>query len=219
MAKACLRSVLKVLWAAYFLLTSLYCLLAYLPYTYYSVVKEPPYGWVVWFVQHQAGLAWLALVAAGVAYCPWKSRAAYRIAMLGAAAWALLVSIHPFLASLRNDGTALAWSFASLSVVLSFALTDLFLLVPGKASPEKAGVLPCWPAFAAAAAIALASAGGAYLRTYVESHVFRFNGADAELLAWSAVAHICVAALALSLLNLCGVITLKARYPRAVLTG
>jgi len=219
MAKACLRSVLKVLWAAYFLLTSLYCLLAYLPYTYYSVVKEPPYGWVVWFVQRQAGLAWLALVAAGVAYWPWKSRAAYRIAMLGAAAWALLVSIHPFLASLRNDGTALAWSFASLSVVLSFALTDLFLLVPGKASPEKAGLLPYWPAFAAAAAIALASAGGAYLRTYVESHVFRFNGADAELLAWSAVAHICVAALALSLLNLCGVITLKARYPRAVRTG
>ena len=59
---------------------------------------------------------------------------------------------------------------ASLSVVLSFAVTDLFLLVPGKASPEKAGVLPYWPAFAAAAAIALASAGGAYLRTYVESH-------------------------------------------------
>src|SRR6476620_11621880 len=138
MAKACLRSVLKVLWAAYFLLTSLYCLLAYLPYTYYSVVKEPPYGWVVWFVQRQAGLAWLALVGAGVAYWPWKSRAAYRIAMLGAAAWALLVSIHPFLASLRNDGTALAWSFASLSGVLSFAMSNLFLLRPafsGEAFP------------------------------------------------------------------------------------
>src|SRR4051812_6542392 len=103
MAKLWLTSALKLLWAAYLLLTSVYCLLAYLPYTYVSVIKEPPYVWIVWFVQHQAALAWLALMAAGLAYSGWRSRAAYRLAIGSSAIIAAVITAHPFLSSLRND--------------------------------------------------------------------------------------------------------------------
>ena len=40
----------------YFVLTSLYCLLAYLPYTFFFLIKSPPYAWMPWFVHHQAAL-------------------------------------------------------------------------------------------------------------------------------------------------------------------
>ncbi len=219
MASAWLRSLLKLLWAEYFLLTSLYCLLAYLPYTYFSVVKEPPYGWVLWFVQHQALLAWLAWGAVAVAYRPWKSPTAYRVAMLGSAGWALLVTAHPFLESLQNDASALAWSFVSLAAVLGGAAADAFLL-PRQPEPlPDDGLFPYGPALATAAAIALASAAGTFFRIYFESHAFRFSVADGELLAWSATTHFCVAALALSLLNLTRWAASKAHSPRRARTG
>ena len=34
---------LKLSWGTYLLLTSLYCLLAFLPYTYCALIKAPPY--------------------------------------------------------------------------------------------------------------------------------------------------------------------------------
>jgi len=47
----------------YFLLISLYCLLAFLPYTYAAFIKTPPYAWMPFLVRHQAGLYWMALAA------------------------------------------------------------------------------------------------------------------------------------------------------------
>ena len=34
---------MRILWGAYLLLTSFYCLLAFLPYTYYALIKAPCY--------------------------------------------------------------------------------------------------------------------------------------------------------------------------------
>ena len=64
---------------AYFALTSLYCLLAFLPYTYYSLIKSPAYSWMPWFVRHHALLFWLAGLAAATAYRRPKKRAGYFI--------------------------------------------------------------------------------------------------------------------------------------------
>jgi hypothetical protein len=64
-----LFTALKLLWGIYLLLTSFYCLLAFLPYTYFALIKAPPYDWMPWFAHHQAALYFLAL--AGVAIAEW----------------------------------------------------------------------------------------------------------------------------------------------------
>ena len=59
-----INTLLRLLVGMYFVLTSIYCLLAFLPYTFYFLIKAPPYAWMPWFVRHQAGLYWIASAAA-----------------------------------------------------------------------------------------------------------------------------------------------------------
>ncbi len=65
-----LFTLLKLLWGIYLVLTSMYCLLAFLPYTYFALIKAPPYEWMPWFAHHQALLYWLALSAVAIAQWP-----------------------------------------------------------------------------------------------------------------------------------------------------
>ena len=58
---------LKLVWGIYLVLTSIYCLLAFLPYTYFALIKAPAYSWMPWFAHHHRPLYWLALLAAAVA--------------------------------------------------------------------------------------------------------------------------------------------------------
>src|SRR5271169_6628721 len=62
-----LFTALKLLWGIYLVLTSIYCLLAFLPYTYFALIKAPAYSWMPWFAQHHRALYWLALLAAATA--------------------------------------------------------------------------------------------------------------------------------------------------------
>jgi hypothetical protein len=43
---------------------SVYCLLAFLPYSFFFLIRAPAYAWMPWFVHHQAILYWLAAAAA-----------------------------------------------------------------------------------------------------------------------------------------------------------
>ena len=49
-----LNTLLRVAAGMYFVVTSLYCLLAFLPYTYAAFIKTPPYAWMPWLAHHQA---------------------------------------------------------------------------------------------------------------------------------------------------------------------
>src|SRR5437763_15675690 len=60
-------SLLKLAWGAYLLLTSLNRLLAFLPYTYFALIKAPAYPWMPWFAQHHTLLYWATLAGVGVA--------------------------------------------------------------------------------------------------------------------------------------------------------
>ena len=58
---------LKLIWGIFLVLTSIYCLLAFLPYTYFALIKAPAYSWMPWFAHHHRPLYWLALLAAAIA--------------------------------------------------------------------------------------------------------------------------------------------------------
>jgi hypothetical protein len=106
-----LKTLLGLISGAYFVLTSLYCLLAFLPYTYTAFIKCPPYAWMPWFVHHQAALYCAALLAGLTAAAPrarnWKKQDTRFLA--GAcllAIGAVYLSFRPFLPDLQSDWAA-----------------------------------------------------------------------------------------------------------------
>src|SRR5215475_14484253 len=107
-----IQTVLGCVAGTYFVLTSLYCMLAYLPYTYTAFIKAPPYPWMPWFAHHQPLLFWIASIAwilgaLGKLY-PKYSRENTRsqIPML----WTLLIgpyiTVYPFLPNLQSNRAA-----------------------------------------------------------------------------------------------------------------
>jgi hypothetical protein len=120
------RAGLKLLWAAYMLLTSMYCLLAFFPYTYYALIKSPAYAWMPWFAHQQAVLYWLALFCLAAAYYKtekWLLYAALVFAPLTIAG--IFITAKPFLSNLQSDASAYGWSVAALATILVVALIDV----------------------------------------------------------------------------------------------
>src|SRR5215813_9702564 len=115
-----LPTVLHLVAGTYFLLTSLYCLLAFLPYTYCAFIKAPPYPWMPWFAHHQSTLYWMAAVLGfGSIHCgsrSYRGKKAWRLAVVAAIGIAigLYLSVHPFLPGLQSNRAAYWWSLGSL---------------------------------------------------------------------------------------------------------
>ena len=65
-----LNTLLRLVSGIDFVLTSIYCLLAFLPYTFFFLIKARPYAWMPWFVRHQATLYSVAASAAVAANWP-----------------------------------------------------------------------------------------------------------------------------------------------------
>jgi len=98
-------TILKVFFGAYFALTSLYCLLAFLPYTYYSLIKSPAYAWMPWFARHHDLLFWVAVFAAA-AFRPLKKSAAYLACFGVLGCLGIVLAVRPFLAVLESNRSA-----------------------------------------------------------------------------------------------------------------
>jgi hypothetical protein len=95
-----LNTLLRLVSGTYFVLTSIDCLLAFLPYAFFFLIKAPPYSWMPWFVRHRATLCSVAASAAVAANWPLREAWAKREPrfLIGAglllAAGVYLSSIH-----------------------------------------------------------------------------------------------------------------------------
>src|SRR5215467_9486199 len=96
----------KLAWGVYLLLTSIYCLLAFLPYTYFALIKAPAYAWMPWFAHHQASLYWVIL--AGVGTTSWEKPSKYKI-FLPLVLYGVFLSFRPFLPGLQNRWPTYVW--------------------------------------------------------------------------------------------------------------
>lgn len=214
-----LQTVLRIVAGLYFVLTSLYCLLAYLPYTYTAFIKAPPYPWMPWFAHHQALLFWLAAIAwsfGAVGYIyPYYSRENLRGAL--PMLWIMLlgpyITVRPFLPNLQSDRGAFWWSIASLLLVIGFGAWDLWI----QKGPEK----PFEPrhsfGYSSGAIVAIAVSAiyiiGARLQIYNESHTLGLQKQFADVALWSLVSHVAVAMAVLSALNLIYLLASKTPKP------
>src|SRR5579863_1988972 len=210
-------AILKIFFGAYFALTSLYCLLAFLPYTYYSLIKSPAYAWMPWFARHHDLLFWVAVFAAVAAFRPVKKRAAYFACFGVLGCLGIFLAVRPFLAVLESNRTAYFGSVVTLWIVI--LVVSLFGF-QDSASEENEGRIDAHLSFATgislAAGAALLSVAGAHLRNYSDTRVLSFPLSDIYLTFWSVLSHILVAVILVSVLNLIRIGAAKSSRPRAV---
>ena len=221
--KLWIHTLLRVIAGVYFVLTSLYCLLAFLPYTYTAFIKAPPYPWMPWFTHHQALLYWIAAAAVLVANWPlresWRRKNRFFLAGIGLlVAGGVYLSIRPFLPELRDDRAAYWWALASLMPVIGLALWRE--RQDGTPRPEcVSGGFGYSAGLLIAAVVSVIYTAGARARIYSESGSLRFHSQDVELALWSLVSHLALAVAVLSALNLIYLFAAKSSKPRAMWRG
>ncbi|MGH9644695.1 MAG: sulfatase-like hydrolase/transferase, partial [Terriglobales bacterium] len=209
--------ILKLFFGAYLALTSLYCLLAFLPYTYYALIKAPPYSWVPWFVHHHTLLFWTAWAAAAAAYRPGKKKTAYFLCFGFLGCTGIFLLFHPFLAGIQDNRTAYWGSLVALwLVILMVSLCEMRLATTAKNEVPLQSHLSYWTGILLGASIALISGMGAEFRNYSDRHSASMHINGVYLTLWSLGTHIFVAIFLISVLNLVRVVSSKSRHPLAV---
>ncbi|HVG22209.1 MAG TPA: sulfatase-like hydrolase/transferase [Blastocatellia bacterium] len=112
----------------FFALTSSYCLLAYIPFTYQWVIKCTLVAWLPVFVKFHTVLYWAAWAVVMPTLRADFSRAKTRRLTLGFiifhAVVGVMLSIHPLLPSLGNDDASFSWSLISLFPLVWLAAID-----------------------------------------------------------------------------------------------
>ena len=213
-----LFTLLKLLWGTYLVITSVYCLLAFLPYTYFALIKAPPYDWMPWFVHRQAMLYFLML--AGVAIAQWPRKDARGFALLfGTLVVAgVYLALRPFMSTLQNNWTAYIWSLVALTPIVLVAARDVGQHWPAGGDERRAGTLFAYSsAVLIAILVALLSAASGSVHRYFDNRSFSLSGVSSfgrlEITAWSLISHVLVAIIVISVLNLIRMASWRTRRP------
>ena len=164
-----LRNLFVFVWASFLLVTSLYCLLAFLPYTFYALIKAPAYDWMPWLVRNYAYLYWITL--AGLTWACWPERKGRGFTLLFSVLLLLgvFVTVHPVLASVQSNVAAYAWAAGSLLPIIAFAVLHAVSHWPqaqDAAAPSWSYAVATWLAIT----LATMSAVGTGIRGYLETH-------------------------------------------------
>jgi arylsulfatase A-like enzyme len=221
-----INALLRLVSGAYFVLTSLYCLLAFLPYTFFFLIKAPAYAWMPWYVHHQAALYWVA--AAASLLSGWRLSDSWRhrnphflISLTWMALAGIYLTFRPFLPSLQDTRAAYWWSIAALVPLVVTALWK-----PANERPQDENTNRsdgrCFGysvALLVALVVGLVSIASARMRMYSQAHAAGIHPADAELVVWSLLSHLVLAVAVLSVINLVVLLAAKTRRPQAVQRG
>jgi arylsulfatase A-like enzyme len=230
-----LNTLLKIVAGTYFVLTSLYCLLAFLPYTFCAFIRTPPYAWMPWLAHHQAASYWAAIAAAMAAAWPLQTRwkdSRFLIAIGLLAAGGVYLTLRPFLPGLQSNSAAYGWSLITLLPLIGIALwQSLGAREPGaqelsataREKSENVGDIAAPFGFSGALLVALVVSLiytiGARVRLYSSSHALPFHWQDIEVALWSMVSHFALAIAVLSVLNLILLVAAKSPKPQVTRRG
>ncbi len=219
-----LNTLLKVVAGTYFVLTSLYCVLAFLPYTYYFLIKAPAYTWMPWFVHHQAVLYWLAggaVLAANWRIADSRERKDRRF-LVGASLLAitgLYLTFRPFLPSVDDYRPAYWWSLASLLPLIALSVWRQHELANRNAAADDNRPFGYSGGLLIAFVVSMVYLAGARIHLYRETRSLRFHSTDAELTLWSLLSHFVLAVVVLSVIDLIFVLAAKTAKPQTVRRG
>lgn len=137
---------LRLVFSGFYLLSAIYCLLAYLPFTYHQVHTGHLFPALDVFVELHSWLS-LAMLGVGLPLLVEPFRRGGFARWLGAGlavfqfAFAFVASVHPILINLHNDSSSLLWGLLALVPVAWLAAVDTAAYAPQLEWIEKpAGV-------------------------------------------------------------------------------
>lgn len=118
----------RVVFGIFFLMTSIYCLLAYIPFTYQWVINCTLVTWLPVFAEFHRFIYWGAAGALVLTLGPELRRRDTRKLAAGfvicLTACGLVILFFPLLPKLRNDDQSFYWSLVSLLPLLWIAAID-----------------------------------------------------------------------------------------------
>jgi sulfatase-like protein len=204
--KLVIQTLLRLVAGTYFVLTSLYCLLAFLPYTYCAFIKAPPYPWMPWLTHHQAGLYWIAAAAGIVAATglSWHEIGSRRV-ILPISLFAIVggyLTLRPFLPGLQSNHAAYFWSLASLLPVIGLSLWRPANVARESSISAEPASFGYSSGLLVALVISVIYTMGARIQIYKESRALTLNWQDFDFAVWSLISHFALAMAVLSALNL-----------------
>ncbi len=200
--KAWTITLLKLYWGTYYILASLYCFLAFTPFTYLFVIVNPPYRWIATFAHYNALLLWFAVGASVLSRWTQRSDRVPRVLWAAEFSLALIVSIHSPISHIQNNVTALAWGVVFLLPPLITTAYDLIQRASATSGQN------CYSSIAYSDAIfiglltGLISIAAPRLQAAVQGGFLLVQRHDAELMFWVVVEHVTLAISIATVINL-----------------
>jgi glucan phosphoethanolaminetransferase (alkaline phosphatase superfamily) len=210
-------TLLKLIWGTYLVLTSIYCLLAFLPYTYFALIKAPAYAWMPWFAHHHSALYWLGLLAAAAASRAGKKQRNHGLLLGALGLGGIYLTARPFMPALQNNWAAYRWSLMVLLPLMVTAAWDLLQHWPAAEDEHHdISLLEYSSGILVAVVVALLYIAGAAVHSHAEKVPLDFGLGRLELTGWSLLSHALVAIVVISTLNLIRLATRHARRPTSL---
>ncbi len=211
-----LSTIARLLWGASLVLTSVYCLLAFLPYTYFELIKSPAYEWMPWFARHQ-GLTYLVGLA-GIFFAEWPRKKSWgdfsvRTILLG---YGLCLLDRPFLPSVEDNWVAYCWGLIALCPLIvsaGFAVVRRWPPEGGRTSQQS---LPYSNALWTGSIAAVSYAVGAIGHRYHDTHTAKFSWGGIQLAGWSLLSHVLLAVIIFSIVNLILIGARRTKHPTTI---
>lgn len=112
----------------YVLLTSCFCLLTYVPFTYHQINVGGLLPWVTTFVKYHSFLYWPTLALVALTLDEDRRAPKTKVLTLGFLCFYTIVGVvllfHPLLRGVKNDTQSLVWSLIALAPLLWVAAID-----------------------------------------------------------------------------------------------
>ena len=207
-----LSTLSKAVWGIYLILTSAYCLLAFLPYTYVGLIKEPPYPWMPWFASHHAVLYLLVLAGLAITQWPPKKNLGFLVLLGFLAAAGAYLLVRPFMTTLQDNQMAYWWAVIALVPLTITAGWELRSNWQNSQN-EADGMYSYSNAMLIAVFVTLIYGLGGQLHTYAESASLHVDSAVLQLSLWSLISHILLAVAIVSVFNLIRLASRRTQNP------
>jgi arylsulfatase A-like enzyme len=198
----------RAVFGIFALLTSIYCLLAYIPDMYFAFIQAPFQPWLVMFIAWHPYTYCVTLGALGVALLRTYSGVTRRIAIELLGAHAILgiyfLIYRPF-SHVRSDSLSFLWSLAWLFPLLWIGTLDYCELSEREDGlSAKLIQIPISAAVVAGLAVALLDPASAWLRSETLGRAFRLQAIDFAAWGWALLVHVLFALFTVCAFNAVG---------------
>lgn len=215
---AALYLVASISFAGVLLLSSMYCLLAYIPSIYFSFIHAPFMGWMPLFARTQPYL--FALTFCFVAIPRLTSlrhsrqkRLAIEVFSFGAGVGIYLFYSRP-LQFIQNDAASFVWAVVFLFQICCLGALEYSEWLPWLEANGENRISFSYPrVIGAAVFVGILYPGMAYLRYYLTAKHVVFPASDAIAWGWAVLAHILLFLMIFSVIDVAAQICARAANP------